>query len=235
MVVVLDQTVFYPQGGGQPYDVGTITSDGKTFNVAEVRLVDGVVRHVGTFVGDHFVVTEKVVCHVDVERRKINTRLHSAGHLLDMARARLKLPWIPGKGYHFPNGPYVEYACGKTPSVEEDDPPSDGEDGSTFGVKEHDFSKLKIDLETASNAIIAEALPTKVRFVSKAEMAELCESVPEYIPADKPGRVVLYGSFGIPCGGTHVANLSDIGRVFVRKIKQQGEGVVKVAYAIEPS
>ena len=53
-VVILDQTVFYPQGGGQPTDTGTIclTADGKTaFDVKMVREVAGVVHHYGTFSG----------------------------------------------------------------------------------------------------------------------------------------------------------------------------------------
>lgn len=37
-IVVLDQTVFYPQGGGQPYDTGAITSEnGVVFSIEEVR------------------------------------------------------------------------------------------------------------------------------------------------------------------------------------------------------
>jgi Ser-tRNA(Ala) deacylase AlaX len=46
---------------------------------------------------------------IDQEVRKKNARLHSAGHLLDVAVNRLKLDWRPGKGYHFQDSPYVEY------------------------------------------------------------------------------------------------------------------------------
>lgn len=212
--VTLDQTVFYPQGGGQPYDAGTITNREKEFVVNEVRFVDGMVRHIGAFVGEPFSVGDKVVCRVNVERRKLNTRLHSAGHLLDMAMRQMGVPWVAVKGHHFPDGPYVEYA------------------GSLGGV---DAEEFKTKLEAVCNALISQALSTDVRFVSKSEMATLCESVPDYIPADKPGRVVLYGTFGIPCGGTHVANLADIGKLIVRKVKQHGENTIKVAYGIDPS
>ena len=43
------------------------------------------------------------------EKRRLYARLHSAGHMLDIVVKNLKLGWIPGKGYHFPDGPYVEY------------------------------------------------------------------------------------------------------------------------------
>lgn len=48
-IVVLDQTVFYPQGGGQPYDRGTIESPSKKFIIEEVRFADGIVKHIGKF------------------------------------------------------------------------------------------------------------------------------------------------------------------------------------------
>jgi Ser-tRNA(Ala) deacylase AlaX len=107
--VVLDQTVFYPQGGGQPFDHGTITNANGTFIVDEVRMLDGVVRHSGHFESGMFAVGDVVMCHVDVQRRQLNNRLHSAGHVIDFAVQELGLGWTPIKGYHFSDGPYVEY------------------------------------------------------------------------------------------------------------------------------
>jgi len=43
-VLILDQTIFYPQGGGQPYDQGTIENEGGIFKVEEVRFFDGIVN-----------------------------------------------------------------------------------------------------------------------------------------------------------------------------------------------
>merc|ERR1712232_885145 len=51
----------------------------------------------------------KVNCRIDEKVRRINARVHTAGHLLDRAAKDLEWKWIPGKGYHFPDGPYVEY------------------------------------------------------------------------------------------------------------------------------
>jgi Ser-tRNA(Ala) deacylase AlaX len=42
----------------------------------------------------------------------------------------------------------------------------------------------------------------------------------------------MYGNFGIPCGGTHVSNISDIGHMVIRKIKTE-KGNIRVAYDIE--
>lgn len=46
---------------------------------------------------------------VDEEKRRLYARVHSAGHLLDIAVNQLGYQWVPGKGYHFPTGAYVEY------------------------------------------------------------------------------------------------------------------------------
>lgn len=209
-VVYLDQTVFYPQGGGQPYDTGKITGGATTFVVEEVRFADGLVSHIGHFEGQPFMQGEDVKCTVDAERRALHTRLHSGGHLLDMAVNELGYNWIPGKGYHFPDGPYVEYQ----------------------GVLGDETKEAVIEKLNAKIAeILARDIATEIRFVTKEEMAELCRHVPEYLPKDKPSRVVLYGNFGVPCGGTHVAKLTDIGQETVRKIKEK-PGTIRLSYEL---
>nr|GMD63036.1 putative alanyl-tRNA editing protein alaX [Ipomoea batatas] len=52
----------------------------------------------------------EVSLSVDEQRRMLNTRLHSAGHLLDVCIANIGWGHLkPGKAYHFPDGPFVEY------------------------------------------------------------------------------------------------------------------------------
>ncbi len=53
-IVILDETIFYPQGGGQSYDQGTIESASGKFLVEEVRFVEGVVRHIGKLKKEYF-------------------------------------------------------------------------------------------------------------------------------------------------------------------------------------
>ena len=54
-IIVLDQTVFYPQGGGQPYDKGVIENPSGKFLVEEVRFLEGTVKHIGTFQHNTFI------------------------------------------------------------------------------------------------------------------------------------------------------------------------------------
>lgn len=206
--VVLDRTVFYAQGGGQPFDQGWIRSESATFAVSDVRFADGIVRHYGSFESGAFVPGEAVRCEVDAPRRALHARLHSGGHVIDMAVTELGLPWRPGKGYHFPDGPYVEYAG---------------------GLEGLDRERLKADIQAIADRLTALDQPTSIRFMPQEEMAAVCHFVPERLPEGKPARVVLYGGYGVPCGGTHVANLKDIAPMTIRDVKEK-KGAIRVSY-----
>ena len=207
--VILDQSVFYPQGGGQPFDNGIIKNENAVFNVKEVRFIEGQVHHIGTYEKGTFSLGDKVNCIVEKERRQLNTRLHSAGHLVDMGLKELGKLWKPGKGYHFPNGPYVEYLA----------------ENNTFD------ENLKTELENKCNEIIGRNIDTNIKFMDKSEMHKYCAFVPDFLPEGKPARVVFYGDFGIPCGGTHCKNLSEILKIGIRKIKREKD-VIKVSYEL---
>src|SRR5437660_1190286 len=83
----LDKTCFYPRGGGQDWDEGWIEgADGAAvFRVHKVRLDEnGIVHHIGRSTAGELNKGDAVNCTVDANRRTINTRLHSAGHVIDM-------------------------------------------------------------------------------------------------------------------------------------------------------
>jgi Ser-tRNA(Ala) deacylase AlaX len=210
-IVVLDQTVFYPQGGGQPYDQGIIESLQGKFIVEETRFADGLVSHIGRFKGDSFHEGEVVGCLVDGERRKLNARIHSAGHLVDKAIAELDLGWIPGKGYHFPNGPYDEY------------------EGS---LEDLDKEKVKADIERLCNECIQRGGKTQIVFMEREEMKKVCHYVPDF-PEEKGkrARIVVHDGYYMPCGGTPVANISEVERMTIRKIKQEGKNI-RIGYDV---
>lgn len=209
-IVYLDKTIFYPQGGGQPYDTGTITAGDIIFTVEEVLYADGTVQHIGHFIGGRFMTDETVQLKVDTDRRGLNTRLHSGGHVLDMAVNELGYTWKPGKGYHFPDGPYVEYEA-------------------DLGTETPEEVMFKINSRIIE--ILGRDIKTEIKFVTKVEMATLCRHIPENLPNDKPSRVVLYGGFGVPCGGTHVKQLGEVGNLHVRKSKAKGE-VLRISYEV---
>ncbi len=207
--ILLDQTIFYPQGGGQPYDTGEITSDGSAFDVKEVRFDNGQVVHYGNTRKDNFKIGDSVECEVNQKRRDLHSRIHSAGHVIDMGLKECSIPWVPGKGYHFPDGPYVEYE----------------------GNLNDDGERLEKQLEDTCNHITQSDVRTKIVMTDLKNVSDLCHHVPTYLPKGRPVRVVLYGDFGVPCGGTHVEKISDIGKITIRKIKQK-KSTIKVSYQI---
>jgi Ser-tRNA(Ala) deacylase AlaX len=210
-VIILDETIFYPQGGGQPYDQGIIESSSGKFLVEEVRFADGVVQHIGKFEHGSFSAGDTVTCKVDSGRRKLHARIHSAGHIVDKAIEELGLGWKPGKGYHFPNGPYDEY------------------EGNLEGL---DREKVRSDIEQLCNKYISEGGKTEVLFMSREEMARVCHYVPDFSEEKgKLARIVVHRGFYMPCGGTPVADLSEIRSMMIRKIKQEGKNI-KVSYDV---
>jgi len=56
-----------------------------------------------------FNIGDNVRIEINAEWRKLNARNHTSGHLIDQVMRVLEPTWGAGKGYHFPDGPYVEY------------------------------------------------------------------------------------------------------------------------------
>jgi len=108
--IILDQTIFYVQGGGQPGDKGSIVYASGKFTVAKTIYDEqGRVLHIGNFDSGSFEVGDLVDLQIELASRQLNSKIHSYGHLIDLAVKNCRLDWIPGKGFHYPEGSYVEY------------------------------------------------------------------------------------------------------------------------------
>ncbi|KAI9113995.1 hypothetical protein K1719_015246 [Acacia pycnantha] len=220
--LILDHTIFYPQGGGQPADTGFIRISGSDckFVVQDVRSKDGIVFHYGIFENlgqevEHKVETgREVTLVVDDNRRKLNSRLHSAGHLLDICLPKIGLGHLePGKAYHFPDGPWVEYK------------------GT---IPQNEMQNKQKDLEQEANGLISVGGKVYVAILPYDEAAVLCGGcLPDYVPKGSTPRIVRIGDTpGCPCGGTHVSDISDIGCIKVSQIRSK-KGSTKLYYNVE--
>lgn len=209
-VIVLDQTCFYPKGGGQDYDLGNIKSKNADFKIEAVIFVDGEVKHIGEFENDNFTIGDKVSCSVEIERRELNSRIHSAGHALDMAVRKLGWSWHPGKGAHYPHMSFVEYS-GEFDSEQK--------------------QKLIEELQLAINELLAKGTTNTIKFMTPEEMSATGAVVPENLPKGKPTRAVFYDDFAVPCGGTHVKNINQVGKIIVTNMKRKN-GNIRVSYQV---
>ncbi len=208
VTLTLDRTPIYPQGGGQPSDIGMIEGDGYTFAIRKAVLLDGVVHHQGIVLeGEPSPGSAHV--KIDPERRSLHAALHSGGHLIMTAMFELT-GMRAVKGYHFPEGPYVEFEGTLDEKTKGDLP---------------DALQRRIDEMVASDEEIT------VESTNAGELAAEGVYMPAEIPADKPTRVVTTCGYRSPCGGTHVARTGKLAGLRIRRIKSK-KGRTRVAYAI---
>ncbi|MEA3357166.1 MAG: alanine--tRNA ligase-related protein, partial [Patescibacteria group bacterium] len=212
VVLTLNDSVFYPEGGGQPCDKGVIESKtGKMF-VTEVKLVKGQIFHYGKVEGS-FEPGQEVACKVDWDRRYKNMIVHTAGHLVDEAlyQMGISLDLIHPINASHGKKPYILYT---TPEKELP-------------------KNLKDDLESKMKQMRSESLSVSTEFVSSKEIAQKARWVPAKLPKDKPLRVVSFGdALGLPDGGTLLKNTSDIPEVTIESIDEVSEGL-KIYYAVK--
>mmetsp|Transcript_42296 Transcript_42296/g.67734 ORF Transcript_42296/g.67734 Transcript_42296/m.67734 type:complete len:534 (+) Transcript_42296:760-2361(+) len=217
--VVLDRTIFHPQGGGQPADIGSMKcpTSGAVFQVEFTEAKQDVVFHHGKFEDPAKSFGQGSVVDLEIDRanRELNARLHSAGHLIDHAMSLAGCNLIATKGYHFPSGPSVEYK-GK--------------------ISAEERASLKAAVEEHANQLVQQAIPTRVIDAKFEDAADLC--IPGQAPIGDGNegetvRIVLVGSVkGCPCGGTHVQNTKQIGGIKIRKVANK-KGMLKISYELE--
>ncbi|MCH9754126.1 MAG: hypothetical protein K0T99_04420 [Alphaproteobacteria bacterium] len=205
--LILESSLFYPQGGGQPADQGKICVGKDVYNVFDVRNVDGEVRHY--IDKDYFNRTQNrsVEIHVDEYRRDINTRYHSAGHLIAAIAENLSSEIVAMKGHQFPGEAYVEFS----------------------GVLA-DAENFMMQMKKVLNDKLNSNSPVVIKNLD-AEQAEIIEKGLLYkVPKNENLRVCCIEGFTpTPCGGTHVKNLREIGPINIIKCKSK-KGKTKIFY-----
>jgi misacylated tRNA(Ala) deacylase len=197
--VVLDRTVFYPQGGGQAGDAGMLrAADGREWAVLDTRKSKqhaGGVLHLlapGTAAP---AIGSTLSGHIDTARRQAHRRFHTATHLL----------------------------CALVPH------PVDGCSITAGYARLDFHMSEPLDKDTLSAGIarlVAEAHAVRHRWISEEELDAnpgLVRSMSVQPPRGL-GRVRVLEIEGVdlqPCGGTHVGNTREIGAVVVTKIEKK--------------
>ena len=220
--MTLASTIAYPAGGGQPSDSGRVVgANGRAwaFDAATLRRETGEVAHAGRTkppfeVGDECRVT------IDGAKRVLHARIHSAGHALDVAMIRAGLPpttLTPTKGVHEPALAYVEYK-GKV------DPEHELADANAL--------MARLNAEMAK--LIAEDGASAAAEMTYDEAKAACGGeLPAFIAPDMTPRIVTIvpDTPGCPCGGTHVARMSEIQDFKMTGVRVK-KGVTRLSYAI---
>ncbi len=197
--VVLDRTVFYARGGGQPGDTGRLTTaDGRRVPIVDTVRDGGDLLHLPADGAPALTVGEAVTAEIDWDRRYRHMRMHSCLHLLCSVV----------------EGGVTGGALGADKGRLDFDLPDTSLD------KDHITAEL--------NRLVAENHPLSAQWITDAEMAAQPDLIRTMSvkPPSGAGRVRLMQVGGVdlqPCGGTHVAASGEIGRVRVGKIENKGK------------
>jgi len=204
--IVLEKTIFYPQGGGQLSDEGEIVSPTGTAKVKHVRMHETDAVHECSITG---IINpgDEVICNIDWNLRFLNMRRHSGGHIIHEAVMKLFPDLKPLRAEHGKDM-FIEYT-------------------GTLPID------TKYEIEKESNKIIDQNVPLKTELVSYDELVSRVPHIAGTLPKNKPLRILTVGDFPpIPDGGTQVKNAGEVGPISVTTIENI-DNHVKVYYTIQ--
>jgi len=209
--VVLDQTAFYPNAGGQPYDMGTMTTeDGQEYKVVYVGKFSGEISHEVEKEGLELGV--KVHCKIDWDRRHVFMKYHTASHVLDKV---------------------IFDDCGANITGNQI-----ALDKTRIDFPLEDFTEEKVkEFERKANEIIQKNIPIELELLPR-EQAEkkypdlfrLAKGFPENIKEIR--TVTLQGLDTQACGGAHVKNTSEIGKIEIFKKENKGKNNRRIYFRL---
>jgi len=207
--VTLDQTIFYPKGGGQPHDTGKILKGSEVYQVVYVGKLSGEISHEvdrpGLQQGD------TVRCVLDWDRRYKLMRSHTAAHVLAALLNKGTGALITGN------------------QLEEDHVRFD------YNLERFEKSLLEMYLSKA-NELFGKDIPVKGYELPREEALKIpgVVKMAEAFPPDLPVlRIVeIVGLDRQADGGTHVKNLEEIGKVDLVKTENKGKNNRRIYFKL---
>lgn len=196
--IVLDRTVFYPTGGGQSGDSGTIHWQGHSATVIDTRYGEGgTIRHIIEEGATRPQTGNRVRASIDWDRRYRHMRMHTALHLL---------------------GSVLQYGVtGGNISAEKSRLDFD---------MEHTVDKEEVS--KALKTLVEEDHPVRCRWITDEELEAQPDLVRTMSvqPPKGAGKVRLLEIEGVdlqPCGGTHLKSTGEVGQVRIGKVEKKGK------------
>ncbi|MEY4464064.1 MAG: hypothetical protein RLZZ81_1035 [Pseudomonadota bacterium] len=204
--IILDQTIFYPQGGGQPSDQGLIQNDHFEANITLVRQVGLEIRHYINTTSSEIPINSIVNCFLDQNRRVLNSRYHTAAHLLGNL-VEVLYPMLKAiKGHSFPKEAYVEFQGDETVDI--------------------------VQIQNIIDETIAQNNKTQIFETDLTSFEQQFYKLPYNVPENKKFRVMRIGDMlPVPCGGTHLSSIAEVGKVLIGKIKLKNN-IIRISYEV---
>ncbi len=211
--IVLDSTLFYPEGGGQPADHGTLTVEDSVLKVIDVQVSDGVIVHITEDAGDGFHIRkgDLVQGSVDEERRMSHACHHTATHIINDAARKVL-------------GDHV-WQTGAQKFV----------DKARLDISHYKrIAQQELDqIEIIANRTVMENQRVTAEWMDRVE-AEKKYGFGLYqggVPPGKTIRVLKVADDIEACGGTHCASTGLVGPIKILKTERVQDGVERIEYA----
>jgi len=210
--IVLEETLFYKEGGGQPADHGKISWDGEEAEVVDVQKKHGEVRHY-VQAEDFPESDDGAHGEIDWERRYEHMRMHTAQHVVSKVVLEEYGATTAGNQIH--------------------------EDRSRIDFKPVEFDESDVErIEKSANAMIEKDLSVEKKMMSRDRLESKVEEgrtnldlIPDHID---PLRAVIIGEDDIcPCGGTHVDNLEEIGEIEIIDRNKKGADTERLEFVLK--
>jgi len=204
--VILDETLFYPTSGGQLHDTGKMGGEA----VTDVFKQGGVIVHVMDSPST-LKPGQKVTCVIDADRRIQLAQHHTATHIVNAAARRVL-------------GNHINQAGAKK-TMEK----AHIDITHYRALTDEELKKI----EEEANRIVEESIPTRLRFMPRDE-AEKKYGMAIYQGGVVPGkelRIVEIPEVDVECcGGTHLHNTNEAGRIKIIKSSKIQDGIVRIAF-----
>ncbi len=208
--IILDRTLFYPEGGGQPADHGTLSIDDFLVNVMDAQSVNGVIIH-ETDSDFGFKKGDIVKGKIDRERRMAHMRHHTATHIVNEASKTVlgKHIWQTGaqKSTDRARLDLTHYKR----------------------ITEEEFREI----ELLANKSVMKNQPVYIDWMDRVR-AEKQYGFVLYqggVPPGKEIRILRVGNDVEACGGTHVSNTGLIGPIKLIKTERIQDGVERIEFS----
>jgi len=207
--VVLDATLFYPEGGGQPSDTGMLVTKTAIVRVDEVLKSENVILH--KIRENTLKRGDRVKGVLDEDRRWALMRHHSGTHMVLRAAKEVL-------------GPHIHQAGSQLST-----------DIARLDIRHYTHitpDELK-QIEIIANRLVMENLPTMIKVEPrvKAEQKFGFSLYQGGVPPGKEIRVVQMGAEVQACAGTHCQSTGEIGPIKILKLEHIQDGVERIEFA----
>ncbi|MEM0010765.1 MAG: alanyl-tRNA editing protein AlaXM [Candidatus Bathyarchaeia archaeon] len=209
--VVLDQTIFYPGGGGQPHDTGKLVRGNDTFNVTFVTKIGSEIIH--EVDRDGLQIEDRVRCIINWDRRYRLMRSHTAAHV------------------------FASLVCNETGALVTGNQIEEDKVRFDFSLERLDREMIVKCMERA-NDLFRKDIEVRWYELPREEalkipgVVKMVRAFPPDIPMLRIVEVV--GVDRQADGGTHVRNLREVGQIRLLKFESKGRMNKRVYFAIEP-